>query len=532
MKALFFNSQSKNITSAALLLAISSLISKLLGLVRDRLLAGRFGAGPELDVYFLAFRIPDLIYAILITGGISAAFLPVFADYFQKDKKEGWVLSNVVLNFFLVSLIVLSGILVIFTPQLIKLIAPGFSFTQQSLAVSLTRIMFLSPIFFGLSSIFSGILHYFNLFFVYSLAPILYNLGIILGIIFFAPNFGVKGLVYGVILGAFLHCLIQIPAAWMSGFRYKPIFNFHHPGLKKIFKMMSWRVIGTSIDQINLIFITALSSTLAVGSITIFNFSNNLSNVATGIIGLSFAISAFPSFSRAQADGSQEKLSKDFSLTVSQILFLVIPISLLMFLLKTEIVQIILAIGQFSELDIALTSACLGAFCFGIFALSLTPLLLRLFFSLQEVKIPTMIGFIYVGLTIINSYLFVWLLGFNNFFQGFIKKIFNLVYIENIQIVGLPLAISISAIIYFALLLAFLKKKIKWFKVKEIGDSLKRIIFANLIMLFVFYLFSFSPILAGLISILTYFLLTYFLDYPEAKSLFSVLKLSKQDESV
>ena len=146
-------------------------------------------------------------------GGISAIFLPVFAEYFKKDEEKGWQLASNILNCFLVLLILICGLLAIFTPWLIKFVTPGFSAEQKALAVSLTRIMFLSPIFLGLSSLFSGVLHYFNRFFAYSIAPIIYNLSIILGILVFVPIFGLYGLAYGVILGAVLHWLVQVPVA-------------------------------------------------------------------------------------------------------------------------------------------------------------------------------------------------------------------------------------------------------------------------------------------------------------------------------
>ena len=520
-----FNSQTKTITFAAFLLAVSALVSRFLGLLRDRLLACHFGAGQELDAYFLAFRIPDFIYGILIMGGVSVIFLPVFAEYFKKSEKEGWYLANVVLNCFLVLLIILCGILAILTPWLIKLIGPGFDPSQRDLAISLTRIMFLSPIFFGLSSIFSGILHYFNRFLAYSIAPILYNLGIIFGIIFFVPIFGVMGLVYGVVLGAFSHWVIQIPAAKASGFRYIPVFNFKYPGLLKIFKFMTWRVIGASVYHINLIVITAIASTLVIGSIAVFNFANNLSHFPIGIIGASFAMAAFPALSRAWADGAKEEFLENFSSTFRQILFLVIPISLLIFLLRVEIVQLILGTGRFGWPEVQLTSASLGLFSLGIFALTLTPLLLRSFFSLQDVKTPTIIGLIYMVLTIVTSLLFVWLLAPHqvlvggNFFQEFVAKVLNLSNLENIQVIGLPLAISLSAIVYFSLLLFFLQKKMGDIRLGEIEHSLRKIIFASVLMVLAVYLLYPQVIFAALGGISIYLLATFFLKSPEIQTL-------------
>jgi len=212
------NSKAKSITFAAIILFFSGISSRILALVRDRLLAGNFGAGSELDVYFAAFRIPDFVYGIFILGGVSTVFLPLFSEYFNKDSKKGWEFTNNVLNCFLVLLILTCLVFAVFAPVLIKIILPGFDLEEREMAVTLTRIMFLSPILLGVSSIFSGVLHYFNRFLVYSLAPIFYNLGIILGIVFLFPLFGMKGLAFGVIIGAFL--------VWFWYYQNKPIANY------------------------------------------------------------------------------------------------------------------------------------------------------------------------------------------------------------------------------------------------------------------------------------------------------------------
>jgi len=341
-----FRHRTKTVTFATALLAASSLLSRVLGLVRDRLLAGRFGAGAELDIYFSAFRIPDFVYAILIVGGITAAFLPVFSDYFKKQdghkNDEEWSdqaleFVNNLLNSLLVFLVIVCGILVIAAPVIAKFIVPGFSPEHRALAVALTRIMFLSPILFGLASIFSGILQYFDKFLVYSLCPILYNLGIIFGIIFLVPVFGTYGLALGVVLGAFLYFGIQIPAIMTSGFRYRWLFNFWHPGIKRIFKLTLPRIIGTASDQINLLILTAIASTLVSGSITIFNFSNGLQYFPVAIVGLSFAISSFPVFSRFLANGQKKEFLNNFSLTFRQIIYFIIPTALILFILHIPV---------------------------------------------------------------------------------------------------------------------------------------------------------------------------------------------------
>jgi putative peptidoglycan lipid II flippase len=497
-----FNSQTKTITMAAVLLFFSGLASKFLAFIRDRLLAGTFGAGEELDIYFAAFRIPDFIYGILILGGISAVFLPVFSEHFQKDKEKGWQLASNVLNCFLVLLIFVCSLLAVFTPFLIKFIVPGFEGESRELAIVLTRIMFLSPVLFGISSIFSGILHYFNRFLIYSLAPVLYNAGIIAGIIFFFPIFGLKGLAFGVILGALLHLLIQIPPAKAAGFKYGKIFDFKSPGLVKIFRLMVPRTIGTAAYHLNLIVITAVASTLAAGSITVFNLAHNLSYAPIGLVGTSFAIASFPVLSKNWAAGLKEKFSSNFFGTFRHILFLIIPASVLIFLLRAQIVRIILGTGKFSWDDTRLTAACLGVFCLGIFALSCIPFLSRVFYSLYNTRTPVKIGIFSVLLNIGLAFSLINVLSSANFFRSFLVNLLKLQGIGQIQVIALPLALSLAAIVQFFLLLFFLKREIKEIRFKDIFDYFKKIFLTSLIM-GIFVYFSLQ-LLAGLVDMQTF----------------------------
>jgi putative peptidoglycan lipid II flippase len=456
-----FNSQTKPITKGALILGTSYFISAILGLLRDRLLVGHFGAGLELDVYFAAFRVPDFVYNILILGGLIVAFLPLFAEYFSQKKDEVWQMTNYVLNAFLIFLISISFIFFLLTPWLIKWIFPGFGPEHYKLAVPLIRLLFLSPIFFGISNLLSGILQYFQRFFIYSLTPILYNLGIIFGILFLAPYFGIFGVGMGVVFGAFLHMAIQIPTARDCGFSYKFLLDFKYPALKRIFKLMVPRVFGVAAQQINLIVITAIASTVTAGSIAIFSISNNFQSLPVGIIGASFAVVIFPTLSRFFAENQKKEFLENFSSIFRQILFFIIPISILIFLLRNPIIEIIYLTGKFGLEDVKLTSACLGVFAFSIFAQSLIPLLARVFFSLQDTKTPTLITFWAVFLNIILAFSFIWLLEGPNIFSNFLIDFFSLLRNKNTPLLGLPLAFSISAIFQFTLLYISFKQKIK-----------------------------------------------------------------------
>ncbi len=506
-----YNSKSKTIAFSATLLVISGIVSRFLGLFRDRLLAGNFGAGEELDIYFAAFRVPDLIYGILIAGGVGAAFLPVFSESLNKKEKENsnteWTkeslfLVNNVLNCFFLILVLVCLLIAVFASFIVPFVIPGFDMESKRLTISLTRIMLFSPILFGLSGIFSGVLHYFRRFLAYSLAPILYNVGIIFGIIFFVPLFGIYGLAYGVILGAFFHFIIQIPAAFFSGYRYIPTFDFKFPGLRKIFYLMIPRMAGIAVSHINLIVVTAIASTLAIGSIAVFNFSNNLHYFPIGIIGFSFAISSFPEFSKFWANGQKKEFFDGLSLSIRQVLFLIIPASFLMFLLRAQIVRVVLGTGEFGWVETRLTVASLGIFAIGIFAGGLIPLLSKAFFALQDTKTPLFIGFISVILNLFLSFLFIFLLKQENYFNLFFRDILKLYGIENIEVIGLPLAISISAIFQLLLLSFFLYNKIGDFGLREIKNSFIKIFFASLLMSFTTYLFLF--IMSTLVDMRTF----------------------------
>ena len=287
------NNQSKTIAAAAFVLGAASLVSRLLGLVRDRILAGSFGAGSELDIYYAAFRVPDLVYSLVVLGAISAGFIPVFVGYLQKNKEKAWYLANGLLNLMALSLIVVCFVLIILAPWLVKLVAPGFSEDNLSLTIQLTRIMFLSPFFLGLSAVFGGILQSFRRFLIYSLGPVMYNLGIIFGALVLVERFGLVGLAYGVSLGAFLHMLIQVPSAYSSGFRWRPVFDLKFAGLRRVLKLMPPRILNTALNQIIFWLMTVFASFLAVGSIAVYNFAYNIWSFPLGIFGLSFVVATF-----------------------------------------------------------------------------------------------------------------------------------------------------------------------------------------------------------------------------------------------
>ncbi len=458
-----FTSQSKSITSAAIILGAASFVSRFIGIIRDRIFANQFGAGDILDAYFAAFRIPDLVYNLVIVGALSAGFIPIFTKILNKDKKEAWQVTSGIINILGISLIFICTILFIFTPQIVPLLAPGFSVEKLQTTISLTRIMFLSPILLGLSSIVSGVLQSFKAFLVYSLTPIFYNLGIIFGALVFVPVFGIIGLAYGVILGALLHLLIQVPSLLHHGFAYTPKFFWQNKNIKKIGKLMIPRTLGLATTQLNLIVITIFASTVGVGSVAVFNFANNIQHFPVGIIGISFAIAAFPTLAHLVAKDKKEEMTEHLSQTIRQIIFFIIPLTIIFLLLRAQIVRVILGSGQFDWSDTIRTANTLAFFTLSLFAQALIPLLVRTFFVLHDTWTPFLVGLVSSLINIIAG-----------------------IYLKNILgVSGLALAFSLAMIIQLALLWLTLRDKLGTLHESKMVESVLKISGAGLVMMIV-----------------------------------------------
>ena len=477
-----FASKVRNFTTAALLVAFSTFLSALLGLLRDRLLAGTFGAGETLDIYFAAFRIPDLIQAILVAGGISATFLPIFSEELKKSKEKAFAFANNLLNSSLLLLIIVCLLFGFLAPWILRLVTPGFNAEQIRQVTILTRIMFFSPILFGLSAIFSGVLQYFDRFLVYSLAPIFYNIGIILGILFFLPIFGVYGLGLGVIIGALFHFLIQAFGARSAGYYYRPILNFKNYRLKKVLNLMSASSIGAFFVQLNLILAVALSSTLLPGAISIFTFANNLQGLPIGLIGIPFSVAVFPILSRTWAAKNKKDFAKNFFSALSQILFLVIPSSCLVFLLRAQIVRIVLGTGLWGWRETRLTAACLGIFSISILASSLVIFLRKSFYSIQEAKMPTFLEAVSFILNIGFSFLFLSFFQPSGWLRELVASFLKIQDMKDIAVIAFPLALSFSAVIQAILLFLAFVPRIGTKELAILFSSFKKILALTFLM--------------------------------------------------
>lgn len=407
-----FTKLETTVTGGAILIATASLFSRVLGLLRDRLLFSTFGAGDTLDSYYVAFRLPDLIFNILVLGALSSSFIPLFVAYRQRATEKGdgddnaWQLTNGVLSIILFVLVGFGLLGFSLAPSLVPLFAPGYGGQKLHDAILLTRIMLLSIIFFGASNIVGSVLNAFKRFFAFSIAPIFYNLGLIVGIVVFYPLFGLAGLAWGVVLGAFLHLLVQLPSVMRLGYRFRWQLLWRNAGVRKVFRLMLPRTIGLSAVQIDQLVSTMIASTLVAGSVAIFNAAQNLQSFPINIFGVSLAISSFPVFSEAFARKQTHVFVSEFSKVFRRILFYVVPVSVLMLLLRAHIVRLVLGAGNFDWNATIQTAQSLGFFSLSLFAQSLIPMLARSFYALQDTSTPARVSVVTVVLNILGSLFF------------------------------------------------------------------------------------------------------------------------------
>lgn len=448
--------------SAAVILGVSSLVSRIIGLLRDRVFSTQFGAGDTLDAFVAAFRIPDLVFNVVVIGALSAAFIPLFTEKLVKNKKNPQVAMDFalsILNIIVVIVAALSIVYIVFADSIVPLITPGFSAEKLQLTIMLSKIMAIQPILLSISSVFSGVLNSYKRFFAYALAPILYNLGIIFGALVLVPMMGMIGLAWGVVLGAALHLLVQLPSVLKCGFRWKPLWISSLEDVKSLWNMILPRVFGQAASQINLLVVTILGSGLLAGSISVFNFANNLQYVPIGIFGLAFAQAAFPTLAEHLAEGSKRKFLNTLTKTFRYILFFVIPVSVFFFLLRAQIVRVLLGDGAFDWEDTFLTFQTFGFLIISIFAQATIPLLTRAFYVQQDTKTPVYISLVSIAL--------------NAGLAWYLAPIYG--------VQGLAIAFSASAILNMTLLLGVLHWQLKGFNDKEVLFSLSRISFSAIV---------------------------------------------------
>jgi putative peptidoglycan lipid II flippase len=438
----------RGLHEAAYLLGLFAVLSQLLGLVRDKLLAYYFGAGHVLDVYYAGFRIPDLIFVSIASMVSASVLVPFFIDKMQQGQEEGKRFIDNVFSIFFFAILISSAVVFLFVPKIIPLILPGFAESESKAElIAITRILLLSPIFLGLSNFFASITQMYNRFFIYAISPLFYNLGIIVGIVAFQPLWGIRGLAYGVVLGALMHFLTQVPYVAEKKLLPRIRLSIDYASIKKVVLLSFPRTLTLSSNQIATFFLTAFASLMAVGSISVLNLSLNLQSVPLGIIGVSYSSAAFPTLARLFSSGERQKFIDQMIVSARHIIFWSTPIMVLFVVLRAQIVRTILGAGRFSWSDTKLTAAAFALFTFSVIGQSLVLLFIRAYYSGGNTKKPLFINLFSSALIVVLAYVFITLFKSVPLFQYFFESLFKVDDLPGSVMLMLPLAYSTGVLV-------------------------------------------------------------------------------------
>src|SRR3989344_1269276 len=433
--SLFLRRQN-NILSAAAVLILTYGLSHIMGLLKTRLLISYFfGSGAALlDVYYAAFVIPDTVFQLLIIGSLSAAFIPVFTKLLAKDEKEAWRTATISLSLVTLAFIVLSAIIFALAAPLSRLIAPGFNPAQISIMTSLLRVMLTAQLFFTISGFLTGTIQSHQRFLAPALAPVAYNLGIILGTIVLSPTLGILGPALGVVFGAFLHMIIQLPIAWKLGFRFSFNLDVRHPSVREIDRLLPPRALALGIDQIEQFVAVFLTSLLTSGSLSLLNVSRLLYAIPSSLFGVTIGQAALPTLSRQSSEKDLQHFRATLAGSFLQVSFLALPLSVLFIVLRIPIVRLVFGSQSFPWAATLLTGKTLAVLAASAASAAIIQLVIRGFYALHDTRTPLIVGF----------------------FAAVFDTVLAIILVRNFQMGGLGIAAAISATaIIEALVLSF-----------------------------------------------------------------------------
>lgn len=443
------------LNEAALLLGGFAFLSQILGLIRDRSLAYIVGAGPTLDVYYAAFRIPDFLYISIASLASITVLMPFLMDRItndQDDKQKARKFLNNVFSAYAYFMVLVSIVIAILMPQIVKYVAPGFNESQIHMLITTSRIMLLSPIFIGLSNLIGTVTQLFKNFLVFSLSPIFYNIGILFGIYFIYPSLGVYGLACGVIIGAILHFLIQVPVVVKKGFfpRFVPKINWKE--IFEVVKVSAPRTLALSCNSIAFIFLISMASTLKQGSISLFTFAYNLQSVPVGIIGISYSVAAFPVLVKCFSTKDINTFVSHIVEAIKQVIFWSLPIISLFIVLRAQIVRVILGSNSFSWFDTRLTAASVALFVISLVSQGLVLLFVRGYYAAGNTKKPLLVNVFSSLMVIVFAKVFIFLF---SHYPATLISIENLLRVSGVPgtiMLALPIAFALGSILNFFLL--------------------------------------------------------------------------------
>lgn len=451
-----------SIGSAALVLASMVAASRLLGLIRDRLLAARFSP-EELGVYFAAFRLPNLLFELLVMGALTSAFIPVFTRYLTRGEEEdAWKMAAIIINTSLLLLASVAVPLFLFAQWASQLFAPGFTGEQIHEMALYTRVILVfqvAPLLVG--NFFTGILQSYRSFLVPAMAPVVYNIGIIIGIVLLTPWLGLMAPVIGVGIGAVIFMLIQIPVLRSVGYRHQLILSLRHKGVRDVLKLMGPRTLGLAASQIDTTVDLMLATLLGAKMVTIFNFAQHLQQLPVGLFGATIAQGALPTLSLSAANDETKELKHSITSSIHQMLFFILPVSVLFIVLRTPIVRLVFGASRFDWEATVLTGMTLSMFSLSLAAQALVHLFARGFYALYDSKTPVAIA---VGSILVNAALSI-----------------ILIMSFGLPVWSLGLSTSIASIIHAGILFYYLDRRLEGFSRTELVLPLVKMAVAAII---------------------------------------------------
>lgn len=445
---------------ASLFMIVTLIASRFLGWLRLSVIGATFGQTPELDAFWAAFRIPDTLFNLLVAGALASAFIPVFTGYLAKEREdEAWRVASSVMNAIVLLLVVLSAILWFLAPWLQPLLAQFPDPAERELSVRLARIMLLSPIFMGLSALFTGILNSYRQFLSGATAPLVYNFVIVLFALFASPFLGIEALAWGTVAGALMMWLVQVPELTFRRTRYRLALDVHHPGVREIVRLTIPRTLGLGAVQLIFIVDTYLAAKLPEGSLTALNYAFGLMQLPLGVFSIAISAAVFPTLSHYAAQGLQARMRDTLQTAMRWILFLTLPTVVMMIVLRRPIVNLLFQYGQFGPQAREATQEAFLFYSLGLAGHALIQILARAYYASKDTRTPLALTLISIGTNIILSVLLAPRYGIN----------------------GLALANSVATLAEAALFLALLAPRAR-LRVVGLLPAMLRVLAASLLM--------------------------------------------------
>lgn len=457
----------RGLHQAAYILAIFTVGSQLLALVRDRVLAHQFGAGPELDLYYTAFHIPDVLYVLFASTLSVYVLIPFVSKRLEVHTDTARAFLSQFLTLFVVFYGSVAAIAIVCAPAIAHFFFPGFAESQSTL-VLLMRILLLQPLLLGISSLFGVVTQLEHRFILYAISPLLYNLGIIIGAILLYPHMGVSGLAWGVLLGAVGHVCIQLPSIIRSPLRPGISFAWSKNDIFGVLRTSLTRAVSLSLHQIVLLGLVGFASIMASGSVSVLQFAYNLQSVPLAIIGVSYSVAAFPLLARLYAEGNYAELQRNITTALKHILFWALPVVALLVVIRAQFVRTILGSGAFDWNDTRLTAAILAIFLLSLVAQAFHLFVVRALYAVGNTRIPFYVTLFSSALGLSLAFYLFMLFVSNTGFVDTMSSLLRLQDVSGVEVLALPLGYSIALILH-SIVLVIVSRKIIFISLQELG---------------------------------------------------------------